>query len=73
MLAFQAEVVYVDGTWRFEVASFPSPHLVMTRAELFLSRHEFSYNVRTNSAGRDNAQLFFQSSASERSWVGEGG
>lgn len=37
MLAFQAEVVYVDGTWRFEVASSPSPHLVMTRAELFLS------------------------------------
>lgn len=37
MLAFQAQVVYVDGTWRFEVASFPSPHLVMTRVELFLS------------------------------------
>lgn len=56
MLAFQAEVVCVDGTWRFEVASFPSPHLVMARAELFLSRHDFSYNVRTDSAGKGNTQ-----------------
>lgn len=59
LLAFQAEVVYIDGTWRFEVASFPSPHLVMARAELFLSRHDFSYNVRTDSAGRGNTQLVY--------------
>lgn len=75
LLAFQAEVVYVDGTWRFEVTSFPSPHLVMARANCFsLDMISLTMSGLTVLEGATHSwSTAISNSASERSWVGENG